>query len=146
MGVDKNRKRDGLDGYVIVEAAVLLPVASVLLLLLVYLCSHLYQGCFMTQAAYVAAFRGSRQVSGGEMYVQAQLDEILAGEALSFEEEKRKVGMGMFCVSVSLGKNTPLSRLWGDDFLLSVYQKSAVRNPVVYIRGIRALTNAEWED
>ncbi len=100
----------------------------------------------MAQAAYVAAFRGSRQESGREGYVQAQLDEILEGEVLSFGEERREVVTGMLSVSVSLQKNTPLSRLWGDGYSLLASQKSTVRNPVAYIRGIRALTGSEQED
>ena len=63
----------------------MLPWASILILLLVFLCSYLYQGCFLTQAAYVAAFRGSRYPERGEAYVESQLEELLEGEALRFE-------------------------------------------------------------
>lgn len=125
------------DGYVIVEAAVLMPLASVLILLLVYLCSYLYQGCFMVQAAYVSAFRGSRYAARGEACVNEQLDEILSGEILSFEEEMREVDAGALTVRVTLKKNTPFSRIDGNIPALTASWKVAVRDPVAYIRGIR---------
>lgn len=126
------------DGYVVVEASVLLPFASILILLLVYLCSYLYQGCFMVQAAYRAAFRGSRYAGYGAEYVEKQLDEILKDEILSFEPEERTVNAGILSVSVSLKKNTPFQiscivpELWTS-------WKVYVRDPVAYIRGIRLI-------
>lgn len=125
------------DGYVIVEAAVLLPFASILILLLVYLCSYLYQGCFMVQAAYVSAFRGSRYAAYGEAYVNEQLDDILSGEVLSFEEEMREVDTGALTVRVTLKKNTPFSRIGSDIPALTASWKAVVRDPVAYIRGIQ---------
>lgn len=127
------------EGYVVVEAAVLLPFASILILLLVYLCSYLYQGCFMVQAAYVSAFRGSRYAAYGEAYVKEQLDEILEGEILSFEPEEYDVKAGMLSVQVALKKNTPLSRINENIDPLMASWKAAVRDPVAYIRGIRRL-------
>lgn len=127
------------DGYVVVEAAYLLPLTSILILMLVYLCSYLYQGCFMMQAAYIAAFRGSRYPVKGEAYVQKQLDELLEREVLSFEEEERGVEENPVFIQVTLQKNTPFS-LWGNGIQkLYVKQKSLLRNAVGYIRGIRKL-------
>ena len=103
------RKENERSGYVVVEAAVLLPLASILLLLLVYLCSYLYQSCFLTQAAYVAAFRGSRFPERKEAYVQAQLDELLQGEVLSFGQEERCVEVGLLSVQVNLTRETPFT-------------------------------------
>lgn len=127
------------EGYVVVEATVLLPLASILILLLVYLCSYLYQGCFMVQAAYVSAFRGSRYATYGEAYVEAQLDEILDRELLSFEPEEREIKAGVLSVQVTLKKNTPLSRTDENVKPLTASWKVAVRDPVAYIRGIRRL-------
>lgn len=127
------------DGYVVVEAAVLLPFASILILMLIYLCSYLYQGCFMTQAAYVSAFRGSRYPAYGAAYVEAQLDELLEGEVLSFEPEEREVKAGVLTIQVTLKKNTPLSRINESFKPLTASWKAVVRDPVAYIRGIRRL-------
>lgn len=127
------------NGYLIVEAAVLLPLASILILLLVYLCSYLYQGCSLTQAAYLAAFRGSRMRPQDEAYIQNQLDDLLEGEALRFEAEERKIDLSPLGVRVSLTRETPL-RIFGDRVpALSVSWRAAARDPVSYIRGIRKL-------
>ncbi len=134
------------DGYVTTEAAVLLPLASILILLLVWLCSYLYQGCFMTQAAYLAAFRGSRFRDQGEAYVNRQLDELLSGEALRFEEEQRTVEVSALSVRVALHRNTPFDVFgdWIPD--LSVSWRAAVRDPVSHIRGIRNLQKMGDQD
>lgn len=127
------------EGYVVVEATVLLPFSSILILLLVYLCSFLYQGCFMVQASYVSAFRGSRYAAYGEAYVEEQLNEILNGELLSFEPEEYEVKVGMLSVEVTLKKNTPLSRIDESIPPLEASWRAVVRDPVMYIRGIRRL-------
>lgn len=129
----------GKDGYVVVEASVLLPFASILILLLVYLCSYLYQGCFMVQAAYRAAFRGSRYAVYGEAYVEKQLDELLEEEVLSFGPEERTVDTGLLSVSVSLKKDTPFQNFSRIVPKLTASWKVYVRDPVVYIRGMRGL-------
>lgn len=132
------------DGYVIVEATVLLPFVSILILLLVYLCSYLYQGCFMVQAAYISAFRGSRHAAYGKEYVGQQLDEILEGEVLSFGEETREITTGILSVQVTLKRETPFSRISDDIAGLEATWKVAVRDPVAYIRGIRLVQ--AWTD
>lgn len=133
---------DGRDGYVIVEAVVLLPLASVLILLLIYLCSYLYQGCFMTQASYIAAFRGSRNVKKGEAYIGQQLDEILEREVWSFAAEEREIEISPFSVRVSLKKRTPFSGMGTIVPDLTASWKVAVRDPAAYIRGIRTITQS----
>lgn len=130
------------DGYVVVEAAVLLPFASLLILLLIYLCSYLYQGCFMTQTAYVAALRGSRYPRKGEEYVHRQLDELLENEVLSFGTEEREVDQGLLAVKVTLKKETPFSGLDSRFFCLTAVRKAAVRDAVSYIRGVRRVREA----
>lgn len=136
----------GREGYVTVEAAVLLPFASVVILLLVWLSSYLYQGCFMVQASYASAFRGSRYAARGAEYVEKQLDGLLEGEVLSFEAESRRVDVGAFAVEVELEKNTPLSGIFlGTKELvpgLHAKWKVMVRNPVSYIRAIRTIGGA----
>lgn len=133
----KETKKGEKDGYVVIEAAVLLPLTSILILLVVYLCSYLYQGCFMVQASYAAAFRGSRYPDEGEEYVHRQLDELLEGEILTFQKEERLVKTGALSVQVSLEKETPFARLGGKNGRLSASWTAAVRDPVAYIRGIR---------
>lgn len=133
------------EGHVTVEAAILMPTASIILLLLVYLSSYLYQGCFMTQAAYVAALRGSRHPQGGEAYVQEQLDEWMEGEVLSFGEEIRNISVNGLRVKVCLQRDTPLPSGNGQRLKLSTNWQFPVRNPVAYIRGIRKIREITGE-
>lgn len=128
-------------GYVTVEAAVLLPLTSVILLLQIYLCSFLYQGCFLVQTGYAAALRGSRYPQRGEAYVQEQLEELQKGAVLSFGQEQRQVEVNGLWVKVHLQRDTPLLGKAGDRLLLTADWKLAVRNPVAYIRGIQ-----KWEE
>ena len=80
----------------VVEAAVLLPLASIFIVLLIGLCSYLYQGCFLMQAAYTVAFSecgtGNRPDAG---YADGQLNQLLEGEVLSFGKEERQIKAGM---------------------------------------------------
>lgn len=121
------------------EAAVILPLASIVIVLLIWLGSYLYQGCFLSQAAYAAAFRGSRFPERGAVYVQRQLEEIMEGEALRFSEENCLVESGILSVTVTMIRETPFSRMGGAVKPLYVKQKAMVREAVPYIRGLRML-------
>ena len=125
MGKNQYQKKKESDGYVVVEAAVLLPLASIFIVLLIGLCSYLYQGCFLMQA------------DGG--YADGQLNQLLEGEILSFGKEERQIKAGMLRVEVTLERETPLARLAavGDRGRLKVKQTAYVRNAAAYIRGIR---------
>ncbi len=123
----------------IVEAAVLLPLVSIVTVLLVWLGSYLYQGCFLSQAAYAAAFRGSRFPERGAGYVQRELEALMEGEALRFAEESSRVDSGILSVTVTLTRETPFSRMGAAVRPLHVKRRAAVREAVPYIRGIRML-------
>lgn len=127
------------DGYVTVEAVVLLPLASILILMLVYLGSYLYQETFLMQAAYAAALRGSRYPQRGEGYVQEQLEELLDKEALRFAPEKREIEANGLWVQVALERETPFLRFTHITEPLQTTQRAMVRDAVAYIRGIRRL-------
>lgn len=141
-GMQNNNKV--ADGFLTVEAAFILPFASILMLLLVYLCSYLYQNCFLNQAAYLAAFRGSRfaENAPADSYTVRQLEELLDLGLLSFGEEEREVNAGALQVKVGLKRATPFSRFESVVPELSVMHKSLVRRPVAYIRGLRWLQEA----
>lgn len=133
------RKKKEADGYVVVEAAVLLPLASIFIVLLIGLCSYLYQGCFLMQAAYTVAFRSAAQERPDAGYADGQLNQLLEGEVLSFGKEERQIKAGMLRVEVTLERETPLARLAavGGRGRLKVKQTAYVRNAAAYIRGIR---------
>lgn len=134
------------EGYVITEAAVLLPLASILILMLVYLCSYLYQGCFLTQAAYAAAFRGSRYPENGAEYVEYQLEELMNGQILSFGPEERTVEHSPFAVSVKLSRDTPFLKFGDRIPKLSASWKIRIRDPVAYIRSLKRIREGSEEN
>lgn len=139
MEKNQYQKKKEADGYVVVEAAVLLPLASIFIVLLIGLCSYLYQGCFLMQAAYTVAFRSAAQERPDAGYADGQLNQLLEGEVLSFGKEERQIKAGMLRVEVTLERKTPLARLAavGDRGRLKVKQTAYVRNAAAYIRGIR---------
>ena len=107
--------------------------------LLIGLCSYLYQGCFLMQAAYTVAFRSAAQERPDAGYADGQLNQLLEGEVLSFGKEERQIKAGMLRVEVTLERETPLARLAavGDRGRLKVKPTAYVRNAAAYIRGIR---------
>ena len=98
MEKNQYQKKKEADGYVVVEAAVLLPLASIFIVLLIGLCSYLYQGCFLMQAAYTVAFRSAAQERPDAGYADGQLNQLLEGEVLSFGKEERQIKAGMLRV------------------------------------------------
>ena len=94
MEKNQYQKKKEADGYVVVEAAVLLPLASIFIVLLIGLCSYLYQGCFLMQAAYTVAFRSAAQERPDAGYADGQLNQLLEGEVLSFGKEESDFGTG----------------------------------------------------
>lgn len=108
MEKNQYQKKKEADGYVVVEAVVLLPLASIFIVLLIGLCSYLYQGCFLMQAAYTVAFRSAAQERPDAGYADGQLNQLLEGEILSFGKEERQIKAGMLRVEVTLERETPL--------------------------------------
>ena len=53
MEKNQYQKKKEADGYVVVEAAVLLPLASIFIVLLIGLCSYLCLGCFLLNVPYI---------------------------------------------------------------------------------------------
>lgn len=131
-------------GYMTAEAAFWVPAVSLLLMLLIYLCSYLYQGCFLTQAAYVAAFRGSRQetMQQRQFCAKEQLESLFQREVLCFGEERREVKAGPVWVQVTLSRETPLVGPDGEPLLLKAQERALYRDPVAYIRGIQFFGSA----
>ena len=103
MGKNQYQKKKGSDGYVVVEAAVLLPLASIFIVLLIGLCSYLYQGCFLMQAAYTVAFRSAAQERPDAGYADGQLNQLLEGEVLSFGKEERQIKGKADCICQECG-------------------------------------------
>ena len=88
MEKNQYQKKKEADGYVVVEAAVLLPLASIFIVLLIGLCSYLYQGCFLMQAAYTVAFRSAAQERPDAGYADGQLISCWRGRFCLLEKKK----------------------------------------------------------
>jgi len=135
------RKQIRIDGYLTVEAAFWVPGIMFLLLALIWLGCYLYQGCFMTQAAYLAAFRGS-QVQGQQAAENAALEQIgmLADrQVLSLGKLQQEAEADMWAVSVTLRQQIPFWTEAGERMIPEQTQKSLYLDPVGYIRGLERL-------
>ena len=132
------------NGYMTVEAAFWMPGIALFLIMLIILCSYLYQGCFLMQTAYLAAFRGSRVESGmlRQQETKGQLSELLPYQVVSFGETKQVVDAGPLAVTVTLERTTPLI-LSGERLLLEKTQKAWCLDAVAYIRGLQFLQKEE---
>lgn len=135
-------------GYVTVEAAVWLPAIALFLTVLIVLCSWLYQGCFMMQAAYLAAFRGSRieNAARREGEIQKQLDELMKWQVLGFNEMEDETESGSLAVTVTLRQETPIRGIDGEKLALESTRKALVLDPVAYIRGLQLLNGLGDEE
>ena len=128
-------------GYMTVEAAFWMPAIALLLVMLITLCGYLYQGCFMMQMAYVAAFRGSRIENAAlrDSGTYEQLNTLEREAVLSFEETQKNVEAGALSVKVTLQKETPLLGPDGVKLAIERTQNALCLDPVAYIRGIQFL-------
>lgn len=140
-----SKKESGIvkkeSGYMTVEAAFWLPAIALFLTALIMLCSWLYQGCFMMQAAYLAAFRGSRTENAAQRERETlnQLDELMERQVLSFAEAAEETEAGTLAVTVTLRRDTPLMGPDGEKLVLERTQQSLYLDPVAYIRGLQFL-------
>ena len=136
------------NGYLTAEAAFWLPGVAIFLVLLITLCSYLYQGCFMMQAAYLAAFRGSRAETGAgrESRTEEELAELMQYQVMSFGETVSEIEAGALAVTVSLERETPFTGPDGRRLTLQRSQRALYLDPVSYIRGLRFLKGTEESD
>ena len=139
MEKNQYQKKKEADGYVVVEAAVFLPLASIFIVLLIGLCSYLYQGCFLMQAAYTVAFRSAAQERPDAGYADGQLNQLLEGEVLSFGKEERQIKAGMLRVEVTLERETTLdvSVPSCPIFFAITKQLTVLAEPSITIKAIR---------
>lgn len=135
---------DRENGYMTAEAAFWMPGIALFLIMLIVLCSYLYQGCFLMQAAYLAAFRGSRMENSvqRQQETKEQLSALLNYQAVSFGETQQRVEVGPLAVTVVLERETPLV-VAGEQLILERTQKAWYLDAVAYIRGLRFLQKEE---
>ncbi len=83
------KKRDKLDGYMTVEAGIIVPIAFFIIVVTLYFIFYLYNHCVVTQSCYIAALRGSnlqnKSSSVVEEYVNKQLDTLLENQIYQYQ-------------------------------------------------------------
>lgn len=127
------------------EASLLIPLVVILTVFLMFLAFYLYTVCFLNQAAYIAALRGSQSMSGDVQAVTEQeLEKLLAGRLLPVRELNKEVSTSIMSVEVRLEAELALpfveilpveKSVW----MVSARKKAGIRNAVNYIRLMRKL-------
>ena len=138
------------NGYMTIEASMLMPVVTILIVFMLYLGFYLYNVCLLQQTAYTAALRGSLLKKGSReqvrQYTQAQLKELIGERLLAISDLEQEVQVTLTKVNVSLTMSikVPFVHLVSEHVSLWNYQaKVSVKriDPVSIIRGIRKLEN-----
>ena len=133
------------DGYMTLEASLILPLAVILIAALLYLSFYLYTVIFLNQAAYISAFRGSLyEPDSGSMQAKAEedLEKLLEERILPVRNLEKQVRASPLAVHVSLEAKLSLPfpgmRIFaGTGWEIKAEKKALGRNAVSYIRLVR---------
>lgn len=144
---DKKQEKDKKSfAYFTVEAALLLPLITALLFLMIFLAFYSYDRCILEQAAYEAAVRGSVQYleSNEETYevVKETATKLITDRLFAIDQISCTVSVSANTVSVRYQCNfqMPLGT-WiekiGDEyvFMIDVTREAPRKSPVERIRG-----------
>lgn len=137
------KKRDGkvpaAAAYMTIEASLIIPVAVVLIAAVVSLTFYLYMLCYLNQAAYTAAFRGSRQeLSHNTDEVGRELELLLKGSLISTDDIEKNIEVSALSVHVKMDAKVPipvpgLQLLRDKVWVIHVDKRAVKRDPVFYI-------------
>lgn len=141
------KKRNKGNAYMTVEASLILPLAVMLCAFLIMLSFYLYAVCFLNQAAYIAAFRGSLYVHEGtgsrQAAAEAALEELLEQKILPVQNLEKEVSASAVSVRVVLRAEFALPGTGilpvEPDLQIRAEKKALVRDAVCYIRLMRKL-------
>lgn len=133
------------DAYMTTEASLLLPMVIALIVFIMFLAFYLYSVCFLNQAAYIAALRGSQTLDGNAQTTAEQaLEELLEGRIIPIKGLNKEIKASALSVEVNLDAELALpltgilpirKPLWQ----IHVEKKSAIRNAAGYIRLMRRI-------
>lgn len=144
--MDKKERKQ--NGYMTLEASLLMPLAVVVVIFLLHLCFYLYNQCILRQVAYTAALRGSLLKEAGneeiEAYTTQQVSRLLEDRLLAVKEPKISVEVTLtrVRVKVSMSIHSPLLESFFPGSGIWEFQDEAVAkrlDGVSFIRGIRML-------
>lgn len=143
---DRNKNRNKTSGYFTVEAALLLPVITALLCMMLFLAFFSYDRGILEQAAYEAAIRGSTQYveSNEECYriVKETATKLITDRLFAIEQISCTVSVSAQTVSVRYQCNfqMPLKNwietVWGNSVLtIDVMREAPRKSPAERIKG-----------
>ena len=131
------------EGYMTVEASLVLPMILIVTLLVLLLTFYLYAVCFLNQAAYTAALRGSLVMDGTiEETANEELERLLKNRILNIQDIKSEVSVSALTVEVKLEADmllpvTGILSLTDPVWKIEVKKEAKIRNASGYIRMLR---------
>lgn len=139
-------KKKKTPGYFTVEAALLLPMITMLLCMMLFLAFFSYDRCILEQAAYEAAIRGGTQYleSNEETYqvVKETATNLITDRLFAIEQISCTVSVSAQIVSVQyqcsfqMPFRTWIEELWGDSVLsINVEREVPRKSPAERIKG-----------
>lgn len=138
----KKKRRLLLNGYFTIEASLLLPVVTVLILVVCIICFYLYNSCVVYQACYISALRGSQLLDTPQTEVNQQvkgfMEELLDFQIYDYVKEY-KVDTGILVIRTEAkAKVTNLFKVFEEFKDIEMSQKSSgkatITDPVKLIR------------
>lgn len=138
-------------GYFTVEAAMLMPIVCVVILLVVYLWFFQYNRCLMEQDVGALALRGAvMQTEDNEERMEnlrSQADAIYRDKyvAWKYDEAELEIGHGTVSVKQTGGIQIPFG-IPGSNETMAEYAaicENHLLNPVIFVRSYRKLTGGE---
>lgn len=144
---EKRKGQEGENGYMTLEASLLMPITAVLCGFLMILAFYLYTVAFLNQAAYIAALRGSlaRTERDRGAVASEELEKLLEERILPIRNLNKEVTSTGLEVKVTLEAEIALpfpgifpleNRVWH----IRAEKHARIRDAVAFIRGMRMLS------
>lgn len=146
---EKREGHERSNGYMTLEASLLMPMTAMLCGFLMLLSFYLYTVTFLNQAAYIAALRGSLARAGRDRGTVAseEMERILEESVLPVRNLKKEVTATGLEVKVTLEVEISLpfpeifpleNRVWQ----IRAEKRVRIRSAVAFIRGMRMLSSS----
>ncbi len=129
-----------VNGYLTVEASMIMPLVIFLMALLIYLTFFLYNRCVLSQDAYILAFRGSISDKEGESEILEYLE-----ESAGIQFGNKYVGMKDLHKSITISNKSVTVRIQGKSgkgWNLEAIGEAHISDPEETIRRIRLIKKA----
>ena len=144
LNTEKRKQGREAEAYFTVEAALLVPVALCIFVMIIYLSFYLYDRCVMAQDCYVLSYRQSIEKGGADRAGKAAAGEQLGHKLFMLSRMEAGMSGGRkICVRVNAVMEPPL---FGLDFfrenrqwILSVQEKARKSDPPRDYRRIRRI-------